>query len=489
MTVDEIDVAVVGSGFAGLLVARELVRAGRQVTVFERGGRRTHRQQLADGAHEVDTAGARHNHESAEGSDYPWLYSYGVGGSSLHWTGVTPRLLRSDFELRSRYGVGRDWPLSYDELVPYYEEAERILSVAGEGAPLPPHPLSPVDELVAPLLRPFGPLPQARASRRVGGRSACCGATTCELCPVDARFSMLHVLDGGLANSPRLELREQTVVARLRHGSGRVRALETIDREGERGTVAAGMVVLAANGIENPAILLRSGVDGPDVGRWLFDHGHRVLEFAVDRPVPHGRGATLSTGVSRAYHEGDWRSERGAQLVIPFNPGSDFEGQLVDDVVAGMSGRRAHERARRRFERTLVLDTLGEDLPQRERRVELSPRKDEFGLPLNRIAYPDDGDYIRRGRSVMYADLERRLRPLGGRIVATLRRGEGAHTLGTCHMAASGGVVDADQRHHELENLFVTGGSAFPSYSSHHPTLTICALAIRLGRTLAHSPA
>ena len=488
MTAEEIDVAVVGSGFAGLLVARELVRAGRQVTVFERGGRRTHREQLADGAHEVDTAGARHNHESAEGSDYPWLYSYGVGGSSLHWTGVTPRLLRSDFELRSRYGVGRDWPLSYDELVPYYEEAERILSVAGEGAPLPPHPLSPVDELVAPLLRPFGPLPQARASRRVGGRSACCGATTCELCPVDARFSMLHVLDGGLAGSPQLELREQTVVARLRHGSGRVRALETIDREGERGTVAAAMVVLAANGIENPAILLRSGLDGPDVGRWLFDHGHRVLELAVDRPVPHGRGATLSTGVSHAYRDGDWRSERGAQLVIPFNPGSDFEGQLVDDVVAGMSGRRARERARRRFERRLVLDTLGEDLPQRERRVELSPRKDEFGLPLNRIAYPRDGDYIRRGRSVMNADLERRLGPLGGRIVATLRRGEGAHTLGTCHMAASGGVVDADQRHHELENLFVTGGSAFPSYSSHHPTLTICALAIRLGRTLAHSP-
>ena len=484
MTVEELDVAVVGSGFAGLLVARELVRAGRDVTVFERGGRRSHREQLAAGAHEVDAPGAHHNHESAEGAEYPWLYSYGVGGSSLHWTGVAPRLLPADFELRSRYGVGRDWPVSYDELVPYYREAERILSIAGEGGPLPPHPLSPVDELVAPLLRPFAPLPQARASRRVDGRSACCGATTCELCPVDARFSMLHLLDEGLGVDPRLEIRQQTVVARLRHGGGRVRTLETLDREGERRAVAARVVVLAANGIENPAILLRSGLDGPDVGRWLFDHGHRLLEIAVDRTVPHGRGATLATGVSHAYREGDWRSERGGQLVIPFNPGSNFESQLVSDVVAGVDGRAARERARRRFERRVVLDTLGEDLPQRERRVELSSRKDEFGLPLNRIAYPPDGDYIRRGRRFMYADLERRLRPLGGRIVARLRRGEGAHSLGTCHMASSGGVVDADQRHHELENLFITGGSAFPSYSAHHPTLTICALAIRLGRML-----
>jgi glucose dehydrogenase len=486
LTAHDVEVAIVGSGFAGLLVARELVRAGRQVTVFERGGRLDHRQQMATGRHETDAPGARHNHETADGTDYPWLYSYGVGGSSLHWTGVTPRLMRSDFELRSRFGVGRDWPFGYDELAPFYDEAEEVLSVARDGGPLPPHPLSPVDELVAPLLAPLRPLPQARASRAVDGRSACCGATSCELCPVDARFSMLHLLDAGLGSAPELELREETVVARLRHHGGRVTELETLDRDGNRSAVAAEVVVLAANGIENPGILLRSGLDGPDVGRSLFDHAHRVLEISVDRPVPHGRGAALGTGASYAYADGDWRSERGGQLVVPFNPGADFEAHLVDDVVAGVSGARAHERARRRFERTLVLDTLGEDLPRRERRVELSSRKDEFGLPLNRIVYPQDSGYIERGREFMYADLERRLRPLGGRIVGTLRRGEGAHSLGTCHMANSGGVVDADQRHHTLENLFVTGGSAFPSYSSHHPTLTICALAIRLGRLLAN---
>ena len=487
-------IAVVGAGFAGLLVARELVRGGHDVTVLERGGHVSHRRQLETRDHDVDTPGARLNHESAEGESYPWLYTFGVGGSSLHWTGVAPRLMPSDFQVHTRYGVGRDWPLTYRELMPFYEEAERALAVSAgpnplfhreQDGPLPPHPLSPVDRVVAPLLDPLYTCPQARPSRSVGGRPACCGGATCELCPVDARFSMLHVLQDGLGRAPQLDLRKDTVVARLRHSGSRVTSLITLDNEGNSSELEADTVVLAANGLENPGILLRSGLDGPDVGRWLFDHGHRLLEIVVDRPLPNGRGASLTTGISYTYADGDFRSERGSQLVLPFNPGVNFEPQLVDDLVARRGGAEIRARAGERFSRTLMLDTLGEDLPHRERRVELSARKDSFGLPFNRIVYGKDGAYIDRGREAMYADIERRLRPIGGRIVGIHRRGEGAHSLGTCRMGATDGVVDADQRHHRLENLFVTGGSAFPSYSAHHPTLTISALAIRLGRLLA----
>ena len=494
MTATDADVVVVGAGFAGLLVARELVAEGRSVTVLERGTRLSHRQQIENRAHEVVVPTTRHNDEAAEGTDYAWLYTYGVGGSSLHWTGVAPRLMPSDFELRSRHGVGRDWPVSYSELEPFFEEAEQTLSVAGGpnpvfgraySPPLPPHPLSPVDEAVALALEPFYTLPQARTSRRVGGRAACCGATTCELCPVDARFSMLHVLDDGLGASDRLELRELTAVARLRREGSRTAAVETIDGEGRRGALQAETVVLAANGLENPGILLRSGLDGPDVGRWLFDHSHRLLDFQLDRRVPHGHGAALITGVSYAYAEGQWRSERGGQLVLPFNPGLSFNHDIAEAIVAGRDGAELRDDIRERYSRTLVLDTVGEDLPRRERRVELSPRKDDLGLPLNRVSYPQDTGYIALGRRAMYADLERRLRPFGARLVRARRMGEGAHTLGTCFMGEGSGVVDRDQRHHEIENLYVTGGSAFPSYSSHHPTVTICALAIRLGRMLA----
>jgi choline dehydrogenase-like flavoprotein len=133
----------------------------------------------------------------------------------------------------------------------------------------------------------------------------------------------------------------------------------------------------------------------------------------------------------------------------------------------------------------VLLDVLGEDLPLPERYVELSPNKDTFGLPLNRINYPPDSAYLERSRAYVLEELGKRLAPLGARVVRAEPSGEGAHLLGTCYMSDNRGVVDRNQRHHEVGNLYVTGGSAFPSYTAAHPTLTIAALATRLGRHLA----
>jgi choline dehydrogenase-like flavoprotein len=131
-----------------------------------------------------------------------------------------------------------------------------------------------------------------------------------------------------------------------------------------------------------------------------------------------------------------------------------------------------------------VLNVAGEDLPQAGRYVALSPRRDAFGLPLNRVRYPAESPYLARSRAAVGADLERRLRPIGGRVVGISRFG-GGHQLGTCRMGDGDGVVDRDCRLHGTESLYVVGGSAFPAYSAAHPTLTIAALAIRLGRRLA----
>lgn len=494
LTEEEVDVAIVGSGFAGLLVARELVRAGREVTVFERGGRISHGEQLRRSRQEVGGRTAAHNHETDPATPYHWDYAFAVGGGSIHWTGAAPRLLPSDFELRSRHGVGLNWPLSYVDLLPYYAEAERVLGVAAAANPLfgdgpvgalPAHPLSPLDELLAGPLDPLLPMPQARATEEIDGRAACCGATVCRLCPVDACFSMLHLLDAGLGSDARLTLRERTVVAALRAVNHRVVGLQTIDARGERAVVRAGTVVLAAGGLENPGLLLRSNLGGGDVGRFLYDHGHRMVHLQLDQPAPNGRGSALTTGMSYAWAEGDWRSERGAQLVIPYNPGVELWSVATREIARSAAGPELRERMRRLYSHTVLLDTVGEDLPRAERRVELSPRKDALGLPLNRIVYPPDEGYVEEGRRAMLDDLLRRLRPLGARVAGIEYVGMGAHQLGTCRM---GGVVDGDCRHLRLENLFVTGGSAFPSYSAAHPTLTICALAIRLGRLLAGQP-
>lgn len=491
-----VDVAIVGSGFCGLLAARELVDAGREVAVIERGGMRSHAEQLADGEFEADLATAAHNHERDDDAPYDWDYLYAVGGSSLHWGGVAPRFLPSDFELRSRFGVARDWPIGYAELEPFYQEAERGLGVAGgpneliprrRPYPLPPHPFAPVDELIRGYFEPYHALPQARPTRSIGGRPACCASGRCTLCPVDAKYTMLHTIaDDRLLSRPNLSLRDATAVARLRRQGRRVVALECIRADGENIELRANTVILAASGIENAAILLRSDLGGPDVGRWLHDHQHRVFHVLLDRSAGVGRGTTIATGISYAFAEGEFRSRRGAIVVYPENRGRFMLDPLSEAVLDGRAGKAGRRRLRTTFERTLLLDTLGEDLPRRDRFVELSSRKDGLGLPYNRIRYPHTSDYLGATYEHLATEIERRLRPLGGRIVRTYSYG-GAHLLGTARMGEGEGVVDRHQRHHDFDNLYVAGGSSFPTYSAVHPTLTIAALAIRLGRHVARA--
>lgn len=497
----ETDIAVVGSGITGLLAAWRPLLDGKRVTMLERGALRTHDEQLASGEWAADLPGAQPNDETAPGTPpYPWSYVYGVGGSSLHWSGATPRLSAADFKMRSSFGVMVDWPLSLDELLPFYRGAEAALGVAGApggsaptaGAPVPgtraqpAHPLSPIDRAVAPHLEPFGPLPQARPSEAVGGRPPCCGSATCQLCPVDARFSALNGF-APILEHPGLELLPQTVAARLRRGAaGRIEAIEAIGPRRQPLLVRAERFVLAANGIENPAILLRSGLDGPAVGRYLFDHGHTTMTVRLGVPLEPGYGNTLSTGISEAFREGGFRSRRSGAILSPFNPGVPISPLLGEAVAARKPGDEARAEAVGTWRRTLPLDMLTEDVPRPERRVTLSPNKDSFGLPLNRTAYPPPSRYELDGIDHVGRELRRRFASLGAKGVESAPGPRGGHLMGTCRIGAPGeGVVDADLRHLQIENLFVAGSSAFPTYGPVHPTLTIAALALRLGELLA----
>lgn len=499
----EADIAVVGSGVCGLLAAWQPLQAGLRVAMLERGALKTHAEQLADGSWSAAVAGAAPNVETAPDTPpYPWSYVYGVGGSSLHWSGSTPRFTEADFRMRSSFGVMLDWPLSLQALLPWYAAAEAALGVAGAPAggsapagsripgsrSLPAHRFSPIDEALAPHLDPFVPLPQARPSEPLGGRPACCGSAVCELCPIDSRFSALNGLKPVLEHA-NLELLTETVAGVLRPtpSGGRIDSILALGSGGERTEVRAKRFVLAANGLENPAILLRSDLDGPAVGRYLFDHGHTTLTITVDRELEPGVGDTLSTGLSEAYREGPFRSRRSGAILIPFNPGVPLGGPVADGVAAGRSGSQVRGDAIAAWRRTLPLDMLTEDVPQAERRVTLSPNRDSFGLALIRTAYPGPTRYEREGIDHVVRTLGRRLAALGARSVEAAPGPRGGHLMGTCRMGTDpeGAVVDPDLRHHRLENLFVAGSSAFPTYSAVHPTLTIAALALRLGEQLA----
>lgn len=488
---------IVGSGVAGTLVARELAAKGLECVIVERGGLVPWEEQRRTERWEAQISTAEHDHEvDPSGIDWPWSYVYGVGGGCNRWAGTSPRFLPEDFEMRSRYGVMSDWPISYADLLPYYVQAEKALSVSGErndlmpgaGFPLPPHPLSPQDTVVADALSPFIALPQARPSRSVGGRAACCGSGRCQLCPVDARFSVLNGL-GEVFERPEIQLMAQTRAARLvSDPSGRrIQAVECVTSDGEWVRVSGERFVIAANGIESPALMMRSGIATPETGRYLFDHRNTKLLVPTRAPVGAGRGASLVTGASYAYYRGDFRRKRAAALVLPFNPGAPtMPTSVVEGIVAGRSGRSIRRAAVAEFERTLALDLYLDDEPNRRAGVQLSSRRDSFGIPLNAVRWEPPTAYFNRALTHIARDLPRRLGAVVGGRARPFTAPQGAHQLGTLRMGSgSEGVVDPDLRHVLRENLFVSGGAVFPTYSPSHPTLTIAALAVRLGRLLA----
>jgi choline dehydrogenase-like flavoprotein len=493
------DTVIVGSGIAGAMVAAELAEAGRTCTIVERGAMVPWEDQARRLAWEDDTPTAEHNHEiDPRGIDWPWTYVYGVGGTTNRWAGTSPRFLPEDFEMRSRYGIMRDWPITYGELLPHYRRAEELMAVAGPSTELmpggpfaqPPHPLSPQDRAVAPHLAPFIALPQSRPSRPSGGVPACCGSARCQLCPVNARMSVLNRL-GATLDRPEVELMTNTIAARLvgdRSGR-RIDAVECVTADEERLRLEGRRVVVAANGIESAVLLLRSGLEHGDTGRYLFDHRNAKLVLRTRRPVGPARGASLVTGASYAYYAGAPRERRAAALLLPFNPGPStgnlFEA-LVSGVLEGRDGASMRRELADEWERTLTLDVYLDDLPDRRSGIRLAARRDPFGLPLNLIRYERETAYQRRAVAHLIEDVPRRLRALGADSGRFQYVPLGAHSLGTLRMGTDpDAVVDPDQRHHRRENLFVSGGAVFPTFSPTHPTLTIAALGVRLGRLLA----
>ena len=470
-------IVAIGSGFACTFFLERYLRTadpGAKVLVLERGPRMSREEQI-DRLPEEPLAGASLI-ERRGALDKTWRFSVGFGGGSNCWWGCTPRMLPSDFEMRTRYGVGEDWPISYDTLESYYCEAEEMMSISGPATPpypmsrpypLPPHRFSDVDRL---MQGHFGAAyvqqPTARASRATALRNECCAGAVCSLCPVNAKFTiendMAHVYD-----DPRVTLMTQAEAVEVLT-RGDVAEGVRYRKDGAEVAVAAEIVLLGANAIFNATLLLRSGFADHSLGRYLSEQCG--VEAHVNLAgVKNFAGSTVMTGSGFMFYDGPHRAEHAGCLVEGWNrvkPRLDY-------------GRWAE---------TVSFRLIYEDLPQATNRVTLPDDGSDWPV----VTYDARSAYLEAGLASAPRTFEELLAPLPVESYRILDPTTNeAHILGTARMGEDPetSVVDADLVHHRVRNLLVLGGSSFVTCAPANPTLTLSALSLRAADRLSRSQA
>lgn len=524
------DVVIVGSGIAGALVAHQLALAGASVLMLE-AGKRLERAQIVENYRDApfkwdfqapypDTPHAPHPRyyppndylvlRGPDAAAYAAQYIRAVGGTTWHWAGAAWRLLPNDFRLNSLYGVGRDWPISYDELEPYYYAAETALGVSGpnDGTdlgsprrnpyPMDALPLSYNDRRHQELLGPAGftvvAAPVARNSRPYDSRPTCCGSNSCmPICPTAAMYGGIVHVEKAEAAGARLVT--DAVAHRVEvDARGRVQAVHYFDADGASRRVAGRQFVLAANGIETPKLLLISADDrhprgiansSDQVGRNLMDHPGTRVEFLASEPLWPGRGPVQMSSIID-FRDGAFRASYAARKLQLGNE-SQVEGATRRALARGLVGRPLEQAIRHRAARWVSLTSFHEVLPDPENRILPSrDHRDRLGLPRPEITYRI-GDYTR--------DSARRTRQLFSRIAHLYGAREvefhdeffcNNHLMGSVIMGDDprNSVVDRDCRTHDHENLFLATSGVMPSAGSVNCTLTLAALALRVAETV-----
>jgi choline dehydrogenase-like flavoprotein len=524
------DVVVVGAGVAGSMPAYELSRLGRSVLVLEAGPRidrldalrrfRASPGKASNSPYEDPYWAPQPNDDDpnayyVQAGPMPFmgLFIRGVGGTSWHWTGHAERFAPSDFRMRTLYGVAVDWPISYDDLVPYYLRVEREWGVAGDPVngigpdrdgqvfPLPPVPLSYLDRQVAKAVSgtglEVGPYPHCRNSVAYDDRPQCCGNASCRfLCPIGAKYdASVHV-----HKAERLGARvaDRRVVHRVEVGAdGMVSGLRYRRADGVEGLATGRRYVVAAHAIETPKLLLMSvGERTPDgvanssgqVGRNLMGQIDANTQALAPMPLYPYRGPVSATGGLKNFREGEFRRESAALATFFINGGFNATlgpAQRAQALIArGIFGVELNRRLADETMRELLLNSSAEVLPDPENRVVPDwDRRDAFGMPRPRIHFRMDA-YTQRGVENAYALHERIMDAMGIRREDMARQApstSGAIIAGTARMGADPktSVVNPYCRSHDHPNLYVIGTCSYPTTPIASPSMTAAALAIR----------
>jgi choline dehydrogenase-like flavoprotein len=426
----------------------------------------------------------------------------GVGGSMTHFAGYTPRFHPSDFETRTRDGVGADWPISYWDLKASFERVERELPVAGQdwpwGDPHPyphgPHPVAGAALLVWEGARKYGIEmrvgPVAITNGKFGNRPHCIYRGFClEGCKVNAKASPLitHLPDG-IEYGVEVRADSMAVRVEVNEAGDRVTGV-TYVHDGREEFQPADVVAVCGYAIESPRLLLNStsgrwpnglGNDNDLVGRYVMVQGATQVagRFPLELRMYKAPPPEIS---SEDFYETDDR--RGFARGFSIQTVGPLPIEWAAHVLAcGHWGAELREYMRD-YNHWTVLGVLCELLPAPDNRVTLAGELDQYGMPIARFDY-SLGDNDKKNIAFATNILEEIWE--GARAQETLKIDRYAHLVGGCRMGftSEDSVVDSSHRAWGLENLFVVDGSVFPTQGAANPALVIMALADRCAERL-----
>ncbi|MFL5298176.1 MAG: GMC family oxidoreductase [Phenylobacterium sp.] len=558
MAAEPYDVIIVGSGAGGGMSAYHLTRSGMKVLLLEAGRNYDPRVETpmfntnaeaplrgastpdkpfgfydatVDGGWEVPNE----PYTVAEGSEpFIWWRPRMLGGRTNHWGRIALRFGPLDFKPRSRDGLGYDWPITYDELAPWYDKTERLIGVSG-AAPArgllntPDSPAGCLMESAPPrafevfyerAFRKMGvpviPMHGAVVTGQMEGRNTCLFATPCGRgCAIGANFQSTTVLLPPAMETGNLTVRTDALVYEVElDRDGKAKGVSFVDRKtGEHHSASARAVVLAAGSGETARILLNSksarfpeGLSNTHgmVGRYLMDSVG--LGVTGQFPALEGLPPTNDDGQGTQHtYVPWWGYEQQKELGFPRGYHIEINGgrRMPSMGMAGLLdkddasvGDELRDRLRQRFGSTIGFDGRGEMIPNDDCYCELDPgAKDKWGIPVLRFHWKW-GESETAQAAHMVKTFTQVIEMLGGKTVGKVERdgrkaiskgGEMIHEVGTARMGASDrdSVVNSFGQSWAVPNLFVTDGAVLVSSPDKNPTLSILALAWRSADHLA----
>jgi choline dehydrogenase-like flavoprotein len=521
---ETVDVLVIGAGPSGAVVTHTAAAAGLSVICLEQGdwvnpsdfpANHPEWELLIqhDWAHDPNVRKLPSDYpvDVSDSDMWPVMFN-AVGGSSIYYGAEWLRLVPSDFRVRTLDGVADDWPISYNDLKPYHDEVDAFIGVSGVDGdtaypdgleyPLPPNPLGKVGVKAAEAANKLGwhwwPGPNSIPSQKFKTLEQCGRWGTCEWgCPQGAKASFdLIYMPQALQHGAKVftGARVRKIVT---NDTGLATGAEYIDRDGNIRFQPARSVVLCANGVGTPRLLLLSTSDRhPDglanssglVGRNLMLHPNCTAMGFYDDELESWRGPAGQLIHSLQFYETDKSRGfvRGAKMHVLPTPGPlnaiEAHRQRDFDEVWGPA---VHDVARS-AQNGILWAANTEDLPEERNRVTLSPDLvDSDGLPAPKVEYRISDNT----RTLLKWTVERMVElhnAAGANKIMTqeLWIDQPGHLLGTARMGddPKTSVVDSYGKSHDVDNLYIADGSIFVTSGSANPTCTISALALRVGK-------